>query len=88
MRVSGSAIQSSITNGVQGRDDNRLQQQAVEHSGTWEPESADAKRSEEEMIADYYRELVEEHGDEGEQAEAQREAARGSKNHQILIKIL
>lgn len=32
MRVSGSAIQSSITNGVQGRDDNRLQQQAVERA--------------------------------------------------------
>ena len=36
-----------------------LQQQAVEHSGTWEPDSADAKRSEEELIADYFRELVE-----------------------------
>lgn len=30
MRVSGSAIQSVIANGVQGRDDNRLQQQAAE----------------------------------------------------------
>jgi len=34
MRVSGSALQSVIANGVQGRDDNRLQQQTVDPART------------------------------------------------------
>ena len=52
-----------------------LGQEVMEHSGTWEPESADAKKSEEELIADYWTELVETHGSDAQKAEARREAA-------------
>ena len=51
-----------------------LEQQPVEHSGTWEPDSNDAKISEEELIADYWNELVQEHGDDGQKKREDRDA--------------
>ena len=45
-------------------------EQPRENSGTWEPDAAEGKRSEEELIADYRRELAEEFGTSAQQLDA------------------
>ncbi|CAK0870327.1 unnamed protein product, partial [Prorocentrum cordatum] len=44
-----------------------LRHNAAEHSGTWDPENPGAKRSEEELLDEFWEELVEEHGGLAEQ---------------------